>query len=142
MVVTRGDMEQQLRQQVLSQAPGSLTEERRMLQNTDYDDNNSSLSPSKSSSRRIRLICPMPGAYRHPIEENESSDDDDDYIKNNDGGIISLPGGEAATITHPPLLKSEYSLKPGSKMFPLHLIRPTGTYVHLYHSKPSMEHTI
>lgn len=130
VVVTRRDMDQQLRQQVLSQAPGSLTEERRMLQSDDCDENKSSSSPFKSSSGRIRFICPMSGTYRHPNQENESDDDesddddDDNYIKN-DGGIISLPGGEAATITHPPLLKSEYSLKPGSKMFPLHLIRPT-----------------
>lgn len=134
VVVTRRDIEQQLRQQVLSQAPGSLTEERRMLQSDDYEENKSS-SPFKSSSsgrRRIRFICPISGTYRHPNQANESDndesddddDDDDNYMKN-DGGIISLPGGEAATITHPPLLKSEYSLKPGSKMFPLHLIRPT-----------------
>ena len=144
VVVTRRDMDQQLRQQVLSQAPGSLTEERRMLQSDDCDENKSSSSPFKSSSGRIRFICPMSGTYRHPNQENESDDDesddddDDNYIKN-DGGIISLPGGEAATITHPPLLKSEYSLKPGSKMFPLHLIRPTGGCMSLNITKYSLK---
>lgn len=151
VVVTRKDLQRELQRQMaenknnLNLAPSSFSEERKQLiQNDKYRKNfqndgnnsNSSSTPSKqtNSRRRMRIICPVvPSSYRRKYSSDEYSSDEEedtniDNLAHNSSGIISLPQGDPATITHPPILhgqQTHFSLKPGCKMFPLHLIRPT-----------------